>query len=286
MKRMLAFALHPGHLADGRRPGAGPGHPGEDQVAPAPLTIGTRTGSPPFAYVNKDNQWVGFSIDLVEQLVKPAVEKKVGKPIKVEKKESTPPTRIPLLTLQRRRPHRRHDDRYAAAPRERRLQPDVLLHGRPVHGEEGQPHQGRQRHRRQAHRGRSRARPTPRSSARSTRRRSCASSPTSRRRSRRWCRARSTPTPTTASSSPASRPRRRTRTSGTWSATSTPTSPTAWRCARATPSSRRSSTPGLKNGLEGGKYFEIYEKWFGPKGELPYPMTPQVKAYLMKQIGK
>ena len=35
-----------------------------------------------------------------------------------------------------------------------------------------------------------------------------------------------------------------------------------------------------------GKYFEIYEKWFGPKGELPYPMTPQVKAYLLKQIGK
>src|SRR5437870_7531102 len=62
------------------------------------LTIGTRTGSPPFAYINKNNEWVGFSIDLVEQLVKPAVEKEVGKPIKIEKKESTPPTRIPLLT--------------------------------------------------------------------------------------------------------------------------------------------------------------------------------------------
>ena len=62
------------------------------------LTIGTRTGSPPFAYVNKDNQWVGFSIDLVEMLVKPEVEKAVGKSIKVEKKESTPPTRIPLLS--------------------------------------------------------------------------------------------------------------------------------------------------------------------------------------------
>jgi ABC-type amino acid transport substrate-binding protein len=62
------------------------------------LTIGTRTGSPPFAYVNKDNQWVGFSIELVEMLVKPSVEKAVGKSIRVEKKESTPPTRIPLLT--------------------------------------------------------------------------------------------------------------------------------------------------------------------------------------------
>src|SRR6266851_7228635 len=61
------------------------------------LTIGTRTGSPPFAYINKNNEWVGFSIDLVEMLVKPEVQKAVGKPIKVEKKESTPPTRIPLL---------------------------------------------------------------------------------------------------------------------------------------------------------------------------------------------
>ncbi|MGH7279075.1 MAG: transporter substrate-binding domain-containing protein [Candidatus Rokuibacteriota bacterium] len=62
------------------------------------LTIGTRTGSPPFAYINKNNEWVGFSIDLVEQVVKPAIEKKIGKPIKVEKKESAPPTRIPLLS--------------------------------------------------------------------------------------------------------------------------------------------------------------------------------------------
>src|SRR5438874_9789236 len=62
------------------------------------LTIGTRTGSPPFAYINKNNEWVGFSIDLVEMLVKPSVEKAVGRSIKIEKKESTPPTRIPLLT--------------------------------------------------------------------------------------------------------------------------------------------------------------------------------------------
>lgn len=61
------------------------------------LTIGTRTGSPPFAFINKHNQWVGFSIDLVEQAIIPALSKKLGKPIKLEKKESTPQTRIPLL---------------------------------------------------------------------------------------------------------------------------------------------------------------------------------------------
>ena len=62
------------------------------------LTIGTRTGSPPFAFVNKNNEWVGFSIDLVEQAIVPVIAKKAGKEIKVEKKESTPQTRIPLLT--------------------------------------------------------------------------------------------------------------------------------------------------------------------------------------------
>ena len=62
------------------------------------LTIGTRTGSPPFAYVNARNEWVGFSIDLVEQLVLPKVSEKVGKPVRLEKKESTPATRIPLLS--------------------------------------------------------------------------------------------------------------------------------------------------------------------------------------------
>src|SRR5438309_2944861 len=62
------------------------------------LTIGTRTGSPPFAYINKNNDWVGFSIDLVEQAVIPVLSKKLGKQIKLEKKESTPQTRIPLLT--------------------------------------------------------------------------------------------------------------------------------------------------------------------------------------------
>src|SRR4029453_11561957 len=65
--------------------------------AAGPPPIGPRAGSPPFGYVNSKNEWVGFSIDLVEELIKPALEKKLGKPIKGEKKESTPPTRIPLL---------------------------------------------------------------------------------------------------------------------------------------------------------------------------------------------
>jgi polar amino acid transport system substrate-binding protein len=62
------------------------------------LTIGTRTGVVPIAYKNQSNEWVGFAIDLVEQAIVPELSKKLGKPITVEKKESTPPTRISLLT--------------------------------------------------------------------------------------------------------------------------------------------------------------------------------------------
>ena len=64
----------------------------------AVLVIGTRTGSPPFAYVNKSNEWVGFSIDLVEKAILPVLNQKLNKQIKLEKKESAPQTRIPLLT--------------------------------------------------------------------------------------------------------------------------------------------------------------------------------------------
>ena len=61
------------------------------------LIIGTRTGSPPFGYVNKNNEWVGFSIDLVDRAILPALSKKHNKQIKLEKKETAPATRIPLL---------------------------------------------------------------------------------------------------------------------------------------------------------------------------------------------
>jgi ABC-type amino acid transport substrate-binding protein len=61
------------------------------------LVVGARTGSPPFGYRNAENQWVGFSVDLA-RLVHAKVEKKVGKPVKFELKESTPATRVTLLT--------------------------------------------------------------------------------------------------------------------------------------------------------------------------------------------
>ena len=60
------------------------------------FTVGTRTASSPFGYINKQNEWVGFSIDLA-RLVHKNLEKRLKKSIKFELKESTPATRIPLL---------------------------------------------------------------------------------------------------------------------------------------------------------------------------------------------
>jgi hypothetical protein len=41
---------------------------------------------------------------------------------------------------------------------------------------------------------------------------------------------------------------------------------------------------GLMEAIESGKYFELYEKWFGPKGEVPYPLTAENKRFLMLQV--
>jgi len=60
------------------------------------LTAGTRGSSIPFAFINEKNEWIGFSIDLLEAL-RARLEKKLGKPIKLEKKEVTPANRIPLV---------------------------------------------------------------------------------------------------------------------------------------------------------------------------------------------
>jgi ABC-type amino acid transport substrate-binding protein len=61
------------------------------------FTIGVRNASPPFSFINKQNERVGFSNDLAE-LVHKSIEKKLGKQVKLEMKESSPATRIPLLT--------------------------------------------------------------------------------------------------------------------------------------------------------------------------------------------
>ncbi len=61
------------------------------------FAIGVRNASPPFAFINKQNERAGFSIDLAK-LIHKNIEKKLGKTIKLEMKETAPATRIPLLT--------------------------------------------------------------------------------------------------------------------------------------------------------------------------------------------
>jgi ABC-type amino acid transport substrate-binding protein len=60
------------------------------------LTAGARPTSIPFAFINEKNEWMGFSIDLLET-IRARLEKKLAKRIKLEKKEVTPETRIPLM---------------------------------------------------------------------------------------------------------------------------------------------------------------------------------------------
>jgi ABC-type amino acid transport substrate-binding protein len=41
---------------------------------------------------------------------------------------------------------------------------------------------------------------------------------------------------------------------------------------------------GLMEAISSGLYFEIYDKWFGPKGEVSYPLTAETKRFLQMQV--
>ena len=60
------------------------------------LTAGTRGNNIPFAFINEKNDWIGFSIDLLEA-IRARLEKKLAKRIRLEKKEITPATRMALV---------------------------------------------------------------------------------------------------------------------------------------------------------------------------------------------
>ena len=60
------------------------------------ITIGHREGAIPFGFYDKKGDWVGFSMDLGKCLVD-ELEKKFGKSIEYVKKPVNPKTRIPLV---------------------------------------------------------------------------------------------------------------------------------------------------------------------------------------------
>ena len=60
------------------------------------LTVGVREDAPPFAYYDKNSNWVGFSVDVAQRLGE-ELSKKFNKPIQVIKKPVNSKTRIPLV---------------------------------------------------------------------------------------------------------------------------------------------------------------------------------------------
>jgi ABC-type amino acid transport substrate-binding protein len=60
------------------------------------VTMGFREGSVPFGFMNEKGEWVGFGLDLGYEIVN-ALSSKFGKEIKLVKEPINPKTRIPLV---------------------------------------------------------------------------------------------------------------------------------------------------------------------------------------------
>ena len=249
------------------------------------LVIGTRTGSPPFAYVNSRNEWVGFTIDLVEQLVKPSVEKAVGKTIKVEKKESTPPTRIPLLSsnavdliagTMTDTPQRRESVDFSltffytgAQFLVKKGSPIKSINdiaGKRIAAQQGSTNAKIIREK------------VPQAQLREFPDQPAAFQALIQGQVDAY-----TNDGIQLAGLKAKAPNGADyEIAGDFYSEE----PYGMAMRKGDAKFKAAVDAGLKQGFESGKYFEIYDKWFGPKGEVPYPLTPQVRAYLMKQIGK
>lgn len=247
------------------------------------MTIGTRTGSPPFAFINRSNKWVGFSIDLVEQAILPLISKKLGKPIKLDKKESTPQTRIPLLTSNA-------VDLIAETmtdTRARRESVDFSLTffvtGAQFLVKRGSPIKGIE-----SIEGRRIAAQQGSTNARIIRERVPKA------------RLLEFPDQPAAFQALAQGQVHAYTNDGVQLAglKAKAPNPNEWRIVgdfysyepygmamRKNDSDFRYWVNiGLMESIESGKYFELYNKWFGPKGEVPYPLSPEVKRFLQMEV--
>jgi ABC-type amino acid transport substrate-binding protein len=247
------------------------------------LVIGTRTGSPPFAFVNKDNQWVGFSIDLVEQAILPALGKKLGKEIKLEKKESTPPTRIPLLTSNA-------VDLIAGTMTDTRARRDSVdfsltffVTGAQFLVKKGSPIKGIQTiaaKRIAAQQGSTNAR-IIRERVPNAQLREFPDQPAAFQALVQGQVDAYTNDGIQLAGLKAKAPK-----PGDWLIVGDFFSYEPYGMAMRKNDSdfRAVVNNGLMEAIESGKYFELYEKWFGPKGEVPYPLTPENKRFLQMQV--
>jgi ABC-type amino acid transport substrate-binding protein len=247
------------------------------------LTIGTRTGSPPFGYVNAKNEWVGFSIDLVEELIKPALEKKLGKTIKVEKKESTPPTRIPLLSSGA-------VDLIAETMTDTRTRRDSVdfsltyfVTGAQFLVKKGSPIKGIKNidgKRIAAQQGSTNAR-IIREKAPKAMLREFPDQPAAFQALAQGQVDAYTNDGIQLAGLKAKAPN-----PAQWEIVGDFFSyePYGMAMRKGEADFRNVVNAGLMDGIESGKFFEIYEKWFGPKGELPYPMSAQVRSFMLLQV--
>ena len=249
------------------------------------LTIGTRTGSPPFAYINKNNEWVGFSIDLVDVLIKPEIEKAVGKSIKIEKKESTPQTRIPLLTsnsvdliaeTMTDTPQRREQVDFSLTFFYTGAQ-FLVKKGSPIHGVNDIAGK-----RIASQQGSTNAK-IIREKYPQAQLREFPDQPAAFQALVQGQVDAYTNDGIQLAGLKAKAPN-----PSDWEVVGDFYSeePYGMAMRKGDAKFKAAVDAGLRKGFESGKYFDVYDKWFGPKGEVPYPMTPQVKAYLLKQIGK
>jgi len=249
------------------------------------LTIGTRTGSPPFAYVDKQNNWVGFTIDLVEQFVVPSISKEVGKPVKLEKKESTPPTRIPLLTsnavdliagTMTDTPQRRESVDFSLTFFYTGAQL-LVKHGSPIKSVNDLAGK-----RVAAQQGATNAK-IIREKFPQVQLREFPDQPAAFQALVQGQVDAYTNDGIQLYGLKAKAPK-----PDDWDVVGDFYSeePYGMAMRKGDAKFKAAVDAGLKQALESGKYFDVYEKWFGAKSEVPYPMTPQVKTYLLKQVGK
>ncbi len=246
------------------------------------LTIGTRTGSPPFAYIDKQNEWVGFSIDLVEQLILPAVSKKIGKSVKLEKKESTPPTRIPLLTSNA-------VDLIAETMTDTRSRRDSVdftltffVTGAQFLVKKGSPIKGINSiagKRVAAQQGSTNAK-IIRERVPTAQLREFPDQPAAFQALAQGQVDAYTNDGIQLAGLKAKAPNPR-----DWEIVGDFYSyePYGMALRKGDSDFRNLVNNGLMEGIDSGKFFEIYEKWFGPKGEVPYSMSPDVKKFMIYQ---
>ncbi len=282
MKRTLSFALALAVMLAGVAPALAETTL-EKISRTGVLTIGTRTGSPPFAFINKNNEWVGFSIDLVEQAILPVVSKKLGKPIKLEKKESTPPTRIPLLSSNA-------VDLIAGTMTDTRSRRDSVdfsltffVTGAQFLVKKGSPIKGIQDiagKRIAAQQGSTNAR-IIRERAPNAQLREFPDQPAAFQALAQGQVDAYTNDGIQLAGLKAKAPN-----PGDWEIVGDFYSYEPYGMAMRKNDSdfRQAVNVGLMEAIESGKYSELYEKWFGPKGEVPYPLTEENRRFMILQV--